>query len=194
MEIEKIYGKVANAVNELATKLDASASFMPIGVDGAVTYHLLEHAFIKEIPHEDNLKNNIVQVSSKTEKTDEARLFSILRKNAFQKKSLYGLDMRTKTGKLGALLKSSVISLNEKLKLNYLEGLEFSYVVLFDSGRHADIRASEKELTDEEKRCLRWFEKPEDSFIKFENGVWEYYATHDRLAKLRHVQKIKNLI
>lgn len=187
--MNEIYRKVAEAVNTLSDTIKPETT-IPLGFEGAVTYHLLSYAFQKKgIMHKDNL-SNVVQVSSKTEQFDREKFRKIFEDSVSfcMNRPVYVLDMRTKTGKLGEMLKSEI---NNSFLIK-----NFRYTVLFDPNRKADIRATEEELTDEERKELLWVDSPEklEDFIKFKDGTWEYLITHDKLASLRHVPEIKKLI
>lgn len=191
MEAQGVYEKIADAVNDIVPKLHSTASIVPIGIDGAVTYHLVDYAQKKKsIPHEDYLGNTI-QLSSKANLIDTSRFLEIfLREAGLEGKHIYGLDLRAKTGKLADTLCFYVNDLKKDIG-----NMTFDYVVLFDPSKKADIRASEEELTDEEKVFLRWFDDPEDAPIRQKKGYWNYNnLRHDKLASLRHVPEIKRLI
>jgi len=189
MDNQQIYQKVATAVNTLTEKIDASATVMPIGIDGAMTYHLFEYALRKkQIPHIDYL-GNTVQASSKTGKMDDVKICAVLMQSVLQKKPIYGMDLRTKSGGLGRMLHTVVNDLKQDVP-----NIDFKYVTLFDARNQADISASQEDLTDTEKELLRWFDSPEELPIKFKNETWLYYLSYDKLAKVRHVPQIKTLI
>jgi hypothetical protein len=189
MDDQQVYQKVAAAVNALTEKLDISATIMPIGVDGAITYHLLDYALRKkQVPHEDYL-NNTVQASSRSGEMDDVRLCGVLIRGASKGKPIYGLDLRTQSGGLGKMLHAAANDLKQDVP-----SIDFKYVTLFDPRNQADIRASQEELTDTEKKLLRWFDSPEEIPVKFKNESWQYYVRHDKLARVRHVPEIKSLI
>ena len=187
--MNNVYRKVADAVNTLSDIIKPE-TIIPLGFEGAITYHFLSNAFQKKgISYKDNL-NNVVQVSSKTEQFDREKFRKIFEESVSfcMIRPIYGLDMRTKTGKLGEMLKLEIN--NSFLSKN------FKYTVLFDPNRKADVRATEEELTDEERKELLWVDSPEKikDFIDFKDGRWRYYINHDKLANLRHVPEIKDLI
>jgi len=189
MNNQQIYQKVATAVVALTEKIDSSVSVMPIGIDGAITYHLFEHALRKgQIPHQDYL-DNTVQASSKTGEMDDVKICAVLMQSVSQKKPIYGMDLRTKSGGLGKMLRTVANDLKQDVP-----NIDFKYVTLFDARNKADIRASQEDFTDTEKELLKWFDNPEEFPIKFKNGDWNYYLTHDKLARIRHVPEIKSLI
>jgi hypothetical protein len=187
----EVYKKVADAVNNLLPKLHSTAAIVPIGIDGAITYHLLDNSMKKKMLHHEDYLGNTIQISSKANLMDMARFLEVfMREAGLRGKHIYALDLRTKSGKMADLLCSQVNDLKNDIKT-----MTVDYAVLFDHNKLADVRASEEEFTDEEKAFLRWFDKPEDAPIRQGKNGWNYNnVTHNKLSKLRHVQEIKNLI
>jgi len=184
-----VYQKFAKSIVCLAKKIQPEI-IIPIGFDGAVIYNLLkEHYSYNNIDVQDQL-SNVTELSSRASEFDFSKLESILEKATSENKPVYGLDMRTKTGSLGATIRKAISNweqANDK-KVN------FHYTVLF--GDKADIAAIPEIMTDEERSNFFWvdsIEKVQD-YVKNENGQWIYNICHENLDKLKHVSELKSHI
>lgn len=187
------YRKIAKGVINLSNKIPTDCIRMPIGTDGAVVEHLIQHSYKrKEIPYDDYLKC-VVQASSKSRELFDSEKFRIVAfKSWYKKIPLYAVDMRTKTGFLGKFLKDEIAKIEEE---DYY--IDLKYAVVFDPNGKADVRGSKEELTDEERP--KWVEKErvKKLILKKEGKLidsWEYKITHDIISKFNHVPEIKREI
>jgi hypothetical protein len=189
--MEVVYEKIADAINDIIPKLHSTVSIVPIGIDGAITYHLLDYSMTKKMLSHFDCLQNTVQLSSNKNLMDLDRLYeTLLRECDKKRKHIYCLDMRAKTGKLADLLHMHVNDFKSDVNT-----MTIDYAVLFDPKKRADIRASEEELTDDEKSILKWFDRPQDAPIMQVNGHCDYSnLSHDNIAMLRHVPEIKSLL
>lgn len=187
-----VYERVANSIISLGEQIDLQQVIMPIGFDGAVTYHLLHYYWTKRgLKPEDSLSNTL-EATSRFDEFDEKKFREIMKRTYSTDKIIYGLDLRTKTGKLGSMLRSKVKHFND---VNDTD-IKFLYVVLFDPNLTADIRSTSEELTDEDRSHLYWvpsFEAVKE-YIRREGDSWIYDLSHDNLSRLDHVQAIKELL
>jgi len=198
-----LYAKFADAIYRLGVQLDDSFStikrfvVMPIGLDGAVLYHLLfkndgrlgdlsggERVVIESM-RQDEL-DNVVQLSSKSGEADDYKVGKLLEEAWQYSGTVYALDIRTKTGSLGKMLKERADRATVPLQ----------YAVLFDPNLVADIRGSGWELSDEERDSMHWLPNPEAirRYIWHDEGGWHYNFTHGAISNFDHVGKLKALV
>ena len=180
--MEYVHKAVADAIVALDKKLDQGQLIMPIGADGAVLYHLLRHYQIQKGLHQEDQMQNKIHATSRTGEIDIDQLDYVTRKARISRRTIYGIDIRTKTGRLKAMLR------------NYMpDDVDFYYAVLFDPGMHADIRASAEELTEEGRKhidlaaAVKGREWASDE-------VWVYKLTHDVISEFDYVKSIKQLL
>ncbi len=188
--MQRTHERIAEGIHRLGEIIRPSDTIMPLGFEGGVLYHLLSNYYeMSGFPCQDNLQN-IVYISSKYNEFDTAKFCKIL-SAVPQSQKVYGLDMRTKTGSLGRMLRGTIEGLEGRIG----SIANFYYTVVFDRNKHADISAFEEELSDKER--LQWSEIEEEQFDKIiwlENGIWGYNISHDFIAALQDVKEIKRLM
>ncbi len=190
--MEQIYQmtrkRIAEGIIKLGGIIEPSGKVMPLGFDGSVLYHLLTDYYSKYgILYEDNM-DHTVHISSKQEEADRGKFERVLSQAGNNK--VYGLDLRTKTGTLGKILKQMVGDYRERTH----SGVDFLYIVIFDRCMNADLRAFEEELLDRER--FYWLPMKEDLEKLFwqEDGIWQYKVSHEFLVDVPNVKKIKKFI
>lgn len=171
MEYSKTYRKIAESAIVLGHGISADEC-VPIGLDGYVAASLVDYAqYLYAIPRNPFLAR-ILQASSKTGDIDREKLHEILI-SPRTGSALCFLDMRTKSGALGNILRKEINEWNEEHP--YIEAY---YAVLFDPDKKADICGSEKELSDLERP--KWLPSEEhvksligkDSYGKFFYNIY----------------------
>lgn len=181
----RIHERIAEGIRIIGNKINPLETIMPIGLDGAVLCHLLNHYYEKSAFHYPDQLENIVCASSKAGESDMQKFEGVLP----AKGTVYGLDLRTKTGALGNNLKQMVKGWETKTQ----NKADFWYTVLFDPVMCADLRAFSEQLSDEDR--IVWL--PEEDFEKVfqqEGGIWRYNISHEFLAHIPDVQEIKDLL
>ncbi len=167
--MQEIYQKIAEGIKILGEEINPNDIVIPIGLDGAIVYHLLVEYYSKnDTAYTDFLKNTC-NISSKTE-TNSEKFENILAKNA--RKAIYALDMRTVTGGLGVKLRELANDSN------------LVYAVLFDPNSHADWCAFNEAF---EERII-WLSKKDYEILDVEK------ITHEYIAKIEAVKEIKKYI
>ncbi len=182
------YKRIAEGIIRLGMIIEPSGKVMPLGFDGSVLYHLLTYYYGESgILYKDDM-DCTVHISSKQEEADREKFERVLSQAGNNK--VYGLDLRTKTGTLGKVLKQMVEEYREKTNSK----VDFLYTVIFDKYKNADLRAFEEELLDRER--FYWLPRKEDLEKLFwqENGIWRYKISHEFLAEVPNVKKIKELM
>jgi len=182
----KVYERVAASLENLVTKIQPEV-IVPVGFDGAVIYHLLAYKYkVKGTAYKDQLQN-VVHMSSRINEFDLHKLETILPDTAV---NVYFLDLRTKTGCLGAKIKNMTAEYLSRKNLN----CKRYYAVLF--GNKADICGDPIELSEEERTQIYWVDgrKEIQKFIRKDYKGWEYKFTHEAIAKFKHVAEIKEII
>ncbi len=190
--MEQIYQmthkRIAKGIIRLGEIIEPSRKVMPLGFDGSVLYHLLTDYYKKYgILYEDNM-DHTVHISSKQDEADIEKFERVLSQAGNNK--VYGLDLRTKTGTLGKILKQIVGDYKERTHSE----VDFLYTVIFDRCMNADLRAFDEELSDKER--FHWLPGKEDLEKLFwqENGIWKYKVSHEFLTDVPNVKKIKELM
>lgn len=180
-----VHERVAKVLVGLRDRVDPNQIIMPIGFDGAVIYHLLHYLWGDGMMTQPDHLQNTIQASSRTHEFDRRKFREIMQTGCDTGKTVYGLDLRTKTGELGRMLKSYIGP-----------DYAFLYVVLFDHDKHADIRGTTRRLLDRTRKFLYWVPSAEveREYIREEDYRWVYNLDHERLGKLSHVQDIKDCI
>lgn len=184
------YNKIANGVISLNGKIPEKCEIMPIGIDGGAVEYFLQVCRGKTgRPYSDYLKN-IVQISSKTQDIDSEKFENIAFRSWYKEVPLYAVDMRTKTGSLGKILKDKVAKVKEKENIN----IDFNYAVVFDPNEKADVHGSREELSDEERPMWVDGEENVKKLIHREGEKWKYVLDHYTIIHFNHVSEITDEI
>lgn len=170
----RTHDRIAYGILKLREKID-SDMLMPIGMDGVVIGHLID-------PH-CNL-DNAVYISSKVGLSDLEKFGKIL--EYADARTVYALDLRTKTGSLGEMLKQ----MGEDWKNKTGKLADVRYTVLFDPNNRADIHAFDEELSDEER--IIWTDKYtyQKMFVR-ENEKYQYNISHTLIRNFHDVKEIR---
>ena len=169
--MQDTYKKIAEGIQILGKEIKPNDIVIPIGLDGAILYHLLVCYYDKTNTQYTNFLENTCNLSSKTD-TDTTKFENILIEN--KEKTIYVLDLRTVTGTLST-------------KLKQIAGENpFNYTVLFDSNYYADLRAFDNELSN--KNRIIWLKKEEYETLNLDN------ITHEYIEKILAVTEIKNYL
>ncbi|MBI2578230.1 MAG: hypothetical protein HYW26_00815 [Candidatus Aenigmarchaeota archaeon] len=184
--MDYVHRRVASAIITLADIMEPGQYVMPVALDGAVAYHLSRFRWMRKGLNPEDQLGNTIQATSRLGEMDEAKFRRILQDAYSADKSVYALDIRTKTGRLGSMLRGIAGSTSTR----------FLYAVLFDPNHVADIMASDEDLTDEERSHIYWTptREAQQEFIRKEGNLWVYNLSHDALSRLDHVQPIKDLL
>ncbi len=182
------YRKIAKGVLDL--KEEIGYLIMPVGIDGPAVLHLLDYCWQKEGVHHTDCLDFAVQISSKSGELDYEKFKKIALKSQQLGVPLYALDMRTKTGSLGRILKDETAKIENAENCN----IELKYAVVFDPDGKADIRGSSEELSDEERPLWVNGEKRVKELIHKKEGIWQYNLTHKAISEFNHIPEIKKEI
>ena len=172
LEEGRVHFKFAEGILLMATRLKPREVRMPIFLDGYVMECLLQHTWEKMGKEFEDHLGNCVYMSSKTEEFDRQKLVSLAREASDSGKTLRALDFRTKTGKLGQMIRDELDSADLK------DG--FKYMVMYDSypGRRevADESVYLKEFPDGDRSHLHWIshEDYEGMMPRKVGGSWDY--------------------
>lgn len=167
--MDKIDSRIAEGIRMVGSAVNPAKSnkylIMPIGFDGAILYHLLAHYYEESFyDYKDDLEHT-VHISSQFKEADTSKFDDVL--DSGRGKKVYGLDLRTKTGSLGRMLKQMLRDYENKSgnKPN------FCYTVLFDPNLCAGLRCFSEDLADDERPF--WLPQKDDLGKLFykENGV-----------------------
>ena len=165
--MQDTYQKIAKGIKILGEEIKPNDIVIPIGLDGAILYHLL----ISQYEFSTDFLKNTCDISSKTY-TDTTKFKNLLNEN--NEKTIYVLDMRTVTGNLGN-------------KLKHVAGvIPFNYIVLFDVNHYANICIFDGELSDKER--IIWLSKEEYKQLDIEN------ITHNYIKEISAVKEIKKYL
>lgn len=169
--MQETYKKIAEGIKILNKEINPNDIIIPIGLDGAVIYHILVNYYDKTDKSYIDFLENTCDISSK-KKTDTLKFKNILTKN--KEKTISALDLRTVTGKLGE-------------KLNQMAyRSSFKYAVLFDSTVNADLKAFTTKLSDKER--IIWLSKKAYESLDLEK------ITHRYIEEIPAVIEIKKYI
>ncbi|MCK5474312.1 MAG: hypothetical protein KAI53_02805 [Candidatus Aenigmarchaeota archaeon] len=167
--MQKTYQRIAEGIKKLKDEIKPNDIVIPIGLDGAILYHLLVNCYDKTDTEYTDFLKNTCNLSSKTETYSE-KFENLLLEN--REKTIYALDMRTDTGRLGE-------------KLRGLAGdSSLRYAVLFDSNGHANWCAFNEAF---EERII-WLSKKDYENLNVAN------ITHKHLEKIPTVKEIKKYL
>jgi len=191
-----VHQRVADSIKSVAKQIEsdhviAPIHIMPVGFDGAVIYHLLRNHWKKQgYKIKDDL-DKTVQISSRNGEFDENKFRNVVEEFTGWSE-LYALDLRTKTGYLGRMIKKCAGNCKAKNPGDF--GVK--YVALFDHNNNADLRGSEEDFTVTDRQDLCWVPGYEivDKYIKEVGGKWRYNLTHQKISKFDHVAEVKKLI
>ncbi|MCK4550778.1 MAG: hypothetical protein KAT91_02400 [Candidatus Aenigmarchaeota archaeon] len=167
--MQETYQKIAEGIKILGEEINPNDIVIPIGLDGAIVYHLLVDYYGKKRLEYPNFLGNTCNLSSKTE-TNSEKFENILAEN--REKAIYALDMRTVTGGLGEKLRELANDSN------------LVYAVLFDPNGHADWCAFNEAF---EERII-WLSKKDYEKLNIEK------ITHEYIEKMPAVKEIKKYI
>lgn len=185
-----LHQKIANGVISLYRKIPTECEIMPIGIDGGVLEHFLQVCRRKtDRPYSDYL-NNIVQVSSKSGDIDSEKFENITFRSWYKEIPLYAVDMRTKTGSLGKILKDKITEIKKRENVN----IDFKYAVVFDQNGKADVCGSREELSDEERPLWVDGEENVKKLIHIEGEKWKYDLNGYTIINFNHVSEITDEI
>jgi len=195
------YKKIAKGVLDLTNNLEILGVRMPLGLDGLVVEELIQYSFeksgrVRRDDYGDFLAWG-VQMSSKSDEFDSEKFRKILSFAEQENAALYAIDMRTQTGSLGKKFWDEVHKWRNQNEAHPNIN-RFSYGVVFDANRKADIRGSDEDLTDDERpKWVDGKEKVNQLIHKEELGlkrIWQYNVTHDIIDRFDYVSEIKREI
>lgn len=185
-----VYHKIAEGVINLGRKIPAECIIMPVGIDGAAVEHFLQVYRRKtDAPYHDFL-NNIVQISSKTGEIDSEKFGNIAFRSCYKEVPLYAIDMRTKTGSLGKILKDEIVKVKKKEGIH----IDLNYAVVFDPNEKADMCGSREELSDKERPLWVDSEEKVKTLIYKEGEKWRYNLDGYTIINFNHVSEITDEI
>jgi len=184
-----VYDRIAMGIEMLTKRYSRSwETRIPIGLDGAVIEHLIyDFSKSRKIPYNDNLENT-VEISSKENNADIKKFNKVL--ESIPGNSVFGIDMRSKTGSLRKMIRELNDEWNRSHKLNK----EIRYLVIYDKSEDSHYCVFNEELTDDQR--INWFSS--DSIVRNifhkSDDSWreKYELSHDSLAKISAVRKISN--
>lgn len=185
--VANIHEKVAEGIGILGNIIDKPYVIIPVGLEGAVLCHLLDVDREKRNQRYLQGLENTVDISSKRDNNDFTKFEEILKCRSYCKPDIYALDMRTKTGKLGRMLRERAE--NFKKDRVYEPFINFYYIVLFDPSKKADIRAFKEDLSDQDRIQLM---TPEEYGKLVSVGIEN--ISHEFIESLPSVQQITELI
>ncbi len=176
--MSRTHERIAEGIRRIRETINSEELVMSVGLDGAILYHLFN-------PYGDLDKT--VYISSKAGMSDTEKFGKIL--EYADARTVYALDLRTKTGSLGEMLKQ--MSGDWKNKTG--KGADVRYTVLFDPNNRAGIRAFNEELSDEERIIWMDGETYKKVFVN-QDGEWSYNISHNFIKGLPDVKGIRKLI
>lgn len=171
-EEEHVHFEFAEGILLMASRLKPREMRMPIFLDGYVMECLLQHTWKKMGKEFEDHMYNCIYISSKAGEFDRQKLISLAREASDKGKTLRAMDFRTKTGKLGQMMKEELDSAGLK------DG--FKYMVMYDSylGRKemADATVYLKEFPDGDRKHLNWLSDKDYEGMKPRKlgGSWDY--------------------
>lgn len=185
---QKTYKKIAEAAIALEAYVREDM-WIPIGLDGYVTTGLIDFVeYVYGIPRYPFVEN-IVNASSKTGEFDKKKFNEVLSR-PMTGNAICFLDMRTKTGNLGKILRSEI---DEWIDKNHF--IDAYYAVLFDPNKKADFGASCNEISDTER--LNWLDSKDHVKMligKNDNGEFHYNLSSETKNSFNHIHGIEHEI
>lgn len=191
--MSSVHNKYARSLINLCEVHNEHYVTAGIDLDGGVMQYFFD--FINEVnglrDYQDDLENT-VHISSKSNDIDEITFSNILAKAYESSSDVVFFDARTVTGSLGKIIKEKVSEWNRKNEAS----VKSLYAVLFDPRFKADLRGSEEELSDEERKEIYWVKGEYEvrKLIHQEDGIWKYNLTKKIIGNFEPVPLIKKEI
>lgn len=188
-----IYREMAEGVQMLVSKIGPDSRKMYVGLDGRIVGHLMSEYCQKNRARSREDFENTVQISSRSNESDREKFFEILGDHTDISNTLYAIDLRTKTGSLGKMIRDLSREFF-KVSGNYVP---VSYAVLYDQNGYADVRAYEKRDLSDENR-INWLPSMDhvNSIFKDVNGSWKrpYDISEKSIDEISHVRRIVDFL